>query len=380
MRVRTTSVSRYSVLVLGGEVTAADADQLRHELGTLLSEDSREMVICDLSQVRSADPDALTVFASHQGTGEGPGPAVCLAGARGPVSLALTQMGIPRFVAVAPTVAAAVELARARPPRLSAVRSLACGPSAPRLARKFTRDICAQWKLDGVAEDVELLVAELVTNAVDHAGTDVVLRLERTTEQVTVAVRDGKGGHFASWWRGEPEGDDRSEDDLDVPVWGHGLTIVRALALSAGVQSDAAGGKVVWAVLPVRQPPAGAGPKRPVRWRLTVNAGRGGSHESSRWVVRLGMAWLPDRPDQVWLSLSYRPNHPSLPRGRWRVSRSALRDGLLGPVQHSGLRLWPDRSGRQLVLELPGDPPKVLRVSAARVRQFLTATGMAGPE
>ena len=35
MRVRTTSVSRYSVLVLGGEVTAADADELRRELGTL---------------------------------------------------------------------------------------------------------------------------------------------------------------------------------------------------------------------------------------------------------------------------------------------------------------------------------------------------------
>jgi anti-anti-sigma regulatory factor/anti-sigma regulatory factor (Ser/Thr protein kinase) len=380
MRVRTTSVSRYSVLVLGGEVTAHDADELRRELGSMLSEDSREMVICDLSRVRSADPDALTVFASHHGTGEGPGPAICLAGARGAVALTLEQMGIPRFVVVAPTVAAAVELARARPPRLCAVRSLAGGPSAPRLARRFARDTCVQWDLDGVADDVELLVAELVTNAVDHAGTDVVLRLERTTDQVTVAVRDGKGGHFASWWRGEPDGDDDPDEALDVPVWGHGLTIVRALAMSAGVQSDAAGGKVVWAVLPARPAADGAGPNRPVRWRLTVNSGRGGVHENSRWVVRLGLAWLPDRPDQVWLSLSYRPNHPSLPRGRWRVARSAMHDGLLGPVQHGGLRLWPDSSGRQLVLELPGDPPKVLRVSAAQVRQFLVATGVAGPD
>jgi hypothetical protein len=195
-----------------------------------------------------------------------------------------------------------------------------------------------------------------------------------------VAVRDGASGQFEAWWRGEHgEPVDASSGPAGEPVWGHGLTIVRGLAESVGVHADAVGGKVVWALLSaVPAASDGAAGHRPVRWRLMVNTGRGPAQDGSHWAVRLDLAWVPDRPDVVSLMLSSRPRHPSLPRGRWRVSRSALRDGLAGPVRHGDVRVWPDRSGRHLLLELPGDPPRMMRVSAARVRQFLTATGTSG--
>ena len=91
-------------------------------------------------------------------------------------------------------------------------------------------------------------------------------------------------------------------------------------------------------------------------------------------MVRLELLTVPDRPELVSLSLTSQPRHPSLPAGQWRVARSALHDGLDGPTRHGDVRLWPGSAGRELVLELPGDPTRIVRVSAGRVRQFLAAT------
>ena len=376
MRVSTRSIARYSVLSLGGTITADDAGILRRSLSDLLVGGTGDMVICDLSKVTSADPQALTALASHHGLDGTPGPVVCLVGARGPGASALDDVGIRGLLPAAPTVAGAVELAMSRPPRLSAVRAFELGRTAPRLGRRFAQEVCAQWGLADIVEDVELVVTELVSNAVEHAHTDVVVRLERTTTSLVVAVHDEAGGMFPSWWRGaHGTGAGRSDggDDEDEPVWGHGLTIVRALADSAGVVSDPSGGKVVWAALAAQLPPSRGLLPRPVRWRLTVNFGRVGARES-RWVVRLDLVVMPDRPELVRLALSSRPRHPSLPRGQWQVARSALVDGLRGRVRHGDVLLWPERGGHELVLELPGNPPHVVRVSASRVRQFLTVT------
>jgi hypothetical protein len=71
------------VLQLGGDITAADTAELRRHLAELLVHDTGDMVICDLSRIRSADPEALTVLATPHGQPDAPGPSVCLAGARG---------------------------------------------------------------------------------------------------------------------------------------------------------------------------------------------------------------------------------------------------------------------------------------------------------
>lgn len=363
MRLTTTSVSEHLVLRLHGDLRADDAAELRRRVGSAVAHDPHELVICDLSRVRRADPLAVRVFATHQEPDRGPGPSLCLVGAHGEVAEVLHQLGIQRFLPVADSVEAALAITRTMTPRLCAVRSLVKGPSAPRLARRFVRETCASWGVTAVADDAELVAAELVTNAVTHAGTDVVLRLERTTDRLMIAVRDTADDAFTPWWHG-------AEDTAERMAWGHGLTLVRALAESAGVHHDPTGGKAVWAVLRIGAP-ADPG-TRPRRVRLTVNAGRG-QREETRWKVLLDLVWVPERPGVVELVLTSRPKHPSLPRGSWPVARSTLRDGLEGPVRHGALRIWPDRAGRQLVVEAPGEPVQVLRVSASRVRAFLDA-------
>ena len=368
MRLRKLSVRERSVLQLGGDITAADTADLRRHLSDLLVSDTGDMVICDLSRIRSADPQALMVLATPHGQQGAPGPSVCLAGARGEVAAAMDRLGLSQLVTTVTSVSEALGLDRSASPRLCEVRLLARGPSAPRLARRFAVDVCTRWSVGAATESVEQVTTELVTNAVLHAGTELVLRLERSTDRIIVAVHDEAGDMFPSWWRGEPLGDGDGQ-----PVWGHGLTIVRALAETAGVSTDPAGGKVVWAALPANPPGADAGAARPHRWRLMVNSGRR-SGQDGRWVVRLELLTIPERPELVSLSLTSQPRHPSLPQGQWRVARSALHDGLDGPTRHGDVRLWPGTGGRELVLELPGHPTRIVRVSAGRVRQFLAAS------
>jgi anti-anti-sigma factor len=380
MRLTTRSVSEQSVLVLEGKLQAADATELRRLLASTLAADPHPVVICDLTRVPSADPAAISVFAAHQTHDDGPGPVLYLAGATAHVSRALERMGLDGVVPVAPTVADAVAQAARRPPRLCAVRSLLGYASAPRLAREFALEVCGQWSVNGQVEDVALVVDELVTNAVTHARTDVVLRLERTPGRIMVAVRDGASDSFPSWWRGEDDVRTSTGADAErTPRWGLGLTIVRSLAESAGVHADSAGGKVVWAVLRTGAPkPERAVARRPRRVHLTVNSGRGTQPDASSWVVQLELAWFPDEPAVVLVGLTSRPRHPSVPQGIWRVARSSLRDGMRAPVRDHGMRLWPERKGHQLVLEVPSQPAHVVRVSASRVTQFLDSTEASG--
>lgn len=373
MRLTTTSVSEHLVLRLEGELAADDATELRRTLGAAVAADAHELVICDVSRLRRADPLAARVFATHQDPDDGPGPRLCMVGASGEVAEVLERLGVARFLPTAPTVEAALAMERAGPPRLSAVRQLLPSSAAPRLARRFVAETCARWGVPGVVEDAELVADELVTNAVVHAGTEVALRLELAPTSLLVAVRDLADDTFATWWQG-------SEDDTGT-TWGTGLTLVRALADRAGVHHEATGGKAVWAVLNTQAPAAGARWDRPRRTRLTVNAGRRPGEET-RWRVMLDLLWVPERPELVRLTLTTRPKHPSLMRGSWWVARSALRDGLRAPVRHEGLRVRPERDGRELVIEVPARPVQVLRVSASRVRRFLDATAdhTSGPD
>jgi serine phosphatase RsbU (regulator of sigma subunit)/anti-sigma regulatory factor (Ser/Thr protein kinase) len=86
-----------------------------------------------------------------------------------------------------------------------------------------------------VVEDTELVVTELVTNAVLHGGAPVVLRVGPTPTGVRVEVQDSG----------------REMPLVPVPtvdsMTGRGLSLVAALASSWGIEPAAAGGKVVWA-------------------------------------------------------------------------------------------------------------------------------------
>lgn len=121
----------------------------------------------------------------------------------------------------------------------------ATGPAAG-LARQATRSAVAAWRLGHLADAAVLLVSELVTNAVQHAGPDTsatVLRLEYSGRWLRIEVHDTS-----------PDGPrPRTRDWLDES--GFGLLLVDALAAKWGVQQTTQG-KAVWAELDAR--PGGA--------------------------------------------------------------------------------------------------------------------------
>ncbi|MDJ0379731.1 ATP-binding protein [Streptomyces sp. G-G2] len=116
------------------------------------------------------------------------------------------------------------------------------GPRAPGRARALLRGQFTEWDIGTDPTDTaELLLSELVTNAVRHAraphGRDIGVRLARYDGLVRVEVSDaGPPAPLAP----------RAADAQDER--GRGLAIIAALAVRWGqCPRGAGGGKAVWA-------------------------------------------------------------------------------------------------------------------------------------
>lgn len=137
--------------------------------------------------------------------------------------------------------------------------SLPGNPLAPAAARRFVRAALADWTelevpaaagiTDRLADDSVLLVSELVTNAVVHAGTTVELlcRLDEaglgeSCDSLVIEVSDHHPGRAV---RGEP-----AAQPPGTPEYGRGLQLVSTLSESWGI-TYRTGIKTVWARLPV---------------------------------------------------------------------------------------------------------------------------------
>ncbi|MFF4396787.1 SpoIIE family protein phosphatase [Streptomyces sp. NPDC001480] len=137
--------------------------------------------------------------------------------------------------------------------------TLSGSPLAPGSARALLRAALAEWTDLGLApsqrlaDDAMVVVNELVTNAVVHAGTDVELtcRLEETGALV-VEARD----HHPS--RAPRRGG--TETPHEPPEYGRGLRLVATLAEAWGV-TYRTGAKTVWARLPAEDRPAAEEPE-----------------------------------------------------------------------------------------------------------------------
>jgi anti-sigma regulatory factor (Ser/Thr protein kinase) len=106
------------------------------------------------------------------------------------------------------------------------------GPRSPGMARALVREA-----LVGCSEErtssAQILVSELVTNAVLHAGPPLVLSIQLNGDQVRVVVTDGSSAR--------PLARSLHEEGVD----GRGLPLVEALSSSWGWQA-AGRGKSVW--------------------------------------------------------------------------------------------------------------------------------------
>lgn len=132
--------------------------------------------------------------------------------------------------------------------RRTAHTQLAPGPSAPSRAREFLTETCRRWRAEDFVADAALVVSELVTNAVRHAGTDLRLVLELEDGALTVRVHDHGPGL------------PRLIPPAERGFGGQGLAIVVQLAQAWGVVVEEDGEKAVWCRLgPRAAVPAGAG-------------------------------------------------------------------------------------------------------------------------
>jgi DNA-binding NarL/FixJ family response regulator len=105
-----------------------------------------------------------------------------------------------------------------------------------RAARRFVSQVLTGWDDDegDLTDTVTLLVSELVTNAVVHAGSDVEVAVRLTSTAARIEVTDASAEAIS------PR-DATSEEDS-----GRGLALVETLAPRWGVRPAPGGGKTVW--------------------------------------------------------------------------------------------------------------------------------------
>ncbi|MEY2417334.1 MAG: hypothetical protein QOG90_14 [Actinomycetota bacterium] len=105
-----------------------------------------------------------------------------------------------------------------------------------RAARRFVADKLTGWGLADLVDDATLIVSELTSNVLAHAGTPFTVTLLRVGDGVHISVTDES-----------PSQARLTHPDPSEPT-GRGLRVVNALATEWG-QTPLDSGKRVWALL-----------------------------------------------------------------------------------------------------------------------------------
>jgi hypothetical protein len=101
-------------------------------------------------------------------------------------------------------------------------------------ARSFAVDRLHTLGLSGLRDDVELLLTEVITNAIIHAGTEFEVRVEASGAGIRVEVIDGNPTLPAAGTL------------TAAALSGRGLTLVQSISTRWGAHRNTGGGKTVW--------------------------------------------------------------------------------------------------------------------------------------
>lgn len=146
----------------------------------------------------------------------------------------------PRLYATVPEARAACAARTSRADRLQT--RLDPRPASVGLARSLVTRACHAWDRRDLLQDAWLIVSELAANAVEHAGTDFIVTVSRTSTRLHVATHDCV--------RRFPHPSELRLAGLQASLdeRGRGLPLVHATAASWGAvpTND---GKVVWAAV-----------------------------------------------------------------------------------------------------------------------------------
>ncbi|MFE4832008.1 SpoIIE family protein phosphatase [Streptomyces sp. NPDC056672] len=206
--------------------------------------------------------------------------------------------------------------------------SLPGNPLAPSAARRFVRATLADWTSQGklatctfcrgdggcppgrhstdlLADDAVVIVSELVTNAVVHAGTTVELLCRHETaaedpsgtgEEPAALVLEISDHHPAR----AIQSDARGQAPSGTPEYGRGLQLVASLAERWGI-TYRPGLKTVWARLPLEGREAGPGqPAEPALRRglraaeILAPSSRRSVRDDPDWVGRGALSFLAE--------------------------------------------------------------------------------------
>lgn len=136
---------------------------------------------------------------------------------------------------------------------------LAPTPAATTAARHLLRRVCRDWHLpDAAAENGQLIVTELVANAVEHAGTDIDVTITQRGGHLRVAVADRSP--VLPKLRHRMPGGGRTPTKYQLAVRGRGLPLVNRCAHRVGA-IPGPDGKVIWATVAL---------PRLARWRTRL--------------------------------------------------------------------------------------------------------------
>ena len=221
---------RAAVVRLTGALTFDTAPAAR--LGLLKAVAAQPaVVVADVTDLTVPDDIALTLFpAVARHAAAWPGIPLVLAAPGRDLLAALERTAVMRYVPVISTIVAACAAVDSAPPR-RVTEVLLPGPQAVAAARSIVRDACERWTHQEIADTAELVMSELSSNAVRHAGGWMEMSVALRQRYLHLSVRD------------------RSFEPARIGHGGgRGLLLVDALARGWGC-TEVADGKVVWATL-----------------------------------------------------------------------------------------------------------------------------------
>jgi hypothetical protein len=125
-------------------------------------------------------------------------------------------------------------------------------PVFVRAARLHARDTLQQWQMAALADTVELLVSEIVTNAIRaSAGLPPGQPKNGRAPRVRIWLTSDRRSVLVQVWDGDHNHAIRQDAGLDAEA-GRGLLLVEALSTRWGChRPDGQDGKIVWAVCAV---------------------------------------------------------------------------------------------------------------------------------
>jgi hypothetical protein len=249
MAVRTEAAGGCLIVSADGYLRPADAGALCQGVLQALAE-SPQVVVCDLGEVVDMGERGATAFLLLADLCPAwPETPVLMVGVEGSLRDTFEATRVAERFALFRTRQEA--LAEPRPTAEVVTGRLRLQPTrdAPRRARAFVARHCPPDAGQTVEQYERVIVGELVSNAVRHAGTALEVRTAVSPRAMRVSVRDE-----ASAW---PEPVPAVHPGWEWDEHGRGLALVDALSDRWGVLPTADGGKLVWSQLQLGRRPRG---------------------------------------------------------------------------------------------------------------------------